>query len=628
MIKSIKRHIVCAAVALLPFAGMEAAEVWVEAEAFADKGGWVVDQQFIDLMGSSYLMAHGIGTPVADALTDIDIPEDGKYTVYVRTYNWTAPWSSRKGPGKFRIKLDGKQLPATVGDTGNCWQWQRAGELKLAAGKHTLALHDLTGFNGRCDAVYLTTDKSSLLPDGGEALTALRRRHLGLDNREPERADYDMVVVGGGIAGMCAAVAAARGGLNVALVNDRPVLGGNNSAEVRVHLGGHIELGPNKGLGRMIREFGHARKGNAKPAEFYEDEKKEAFIANEKGVTLYPNCRAVGVTMNGNRISAVKLTHVENSSETILSAPLFCDCTGDGCIGFLAGADYMMGREGRDVYNEPLAPEQGDSLTMGVSIQWYSVNDKKPSKFPEFSFGPCFNDTTCERVKMGEWKWETGMNRNQITEAERIRDYGLAVVFANWSYLKNHASDNDSFRNRSLDWVGYIAGKRESRRLIGDYILKQDDIDKNVAHEDASFATSWSLDLHFPDPKNSVNFPGNEFKAATNHIYIYPYAAPYRCLYSRNIDNLFMAGRDISVSHVALGTVRVMRTTGMMGEVVGLAASLCKKHDVSPRGVYQHHLPELKALMQQGAGKDASTLPDNQHFNNANQLLDHPRALK
>ncbi len=625
---SIKRYMACTAVALLPLLGAEAAEVWVEAEAFADKGGWVVDQQFIDCMGSSYLMAHGLGNPVKDASTTIEIPEEGKYTVYVRTYNWTSPWNPGKGPGKFRVKINNSTLSSTLGDKGNEWGWQRAGEIKLKSGEHKLALHDLTGFNGRCDAIYLTTDTGTTLPDNGEQLISMRRKMLGLDSRIPTTASYDMVVVGGGIAGMCAAVAAARNGMNVALVNDRPVLGGNNSAEVRVHLGGHAEIGPNKGLGRMIREFGHSRAGNAKPAEYYEDEKKQAFIESEKGVTLYPCYRAVGVTMDGNRVKSVKLTHTENADEVVLSAPLFSDCTGDGTIGYLAGADFAMGREARSQYNEPLAPETADDMTMGASIQWYTKKGEKPVKFPEFRYGPVFNDSTCERVTMGEWKWETGMNRNQITEAERVRDYGLLVIFSNWSYLKNHASDNAKFRNRSLDWAGYISGKRESRRLLGDYVLKQDDIDKNVFHEDASFTTTWSLDLHFPDPVNTRRFPGNEFKAATNHVWIHPYAVPYRCLYSRNIDNLFMAGRNISVSHVALGTVRVMRTTGMMGEVVGLAASLCKKHGVNPRGVYQNHLPELSAMMQKGAGKDASTLPDNQNFNVANKLLDNPRALK
>lgn len=604
-----------------------AADVWVEAEAFADKGGWVVDQQFADLMGSSYLMAHGLGRPVADAVTTVQVPEDGSYGVYVRTCNWTSPWTDAEGPGRFSVRVGQRRLPAVLGSTGDGWHWQKAGSVKLRKGETALALHDLTGFNGRCDAVLLTTDSDPLLPDGGADLAALRRRSLGLDRVAPDTACYDMVVVGGGIAGMCAAVSAARRGLQVALVNDRPVLGGNNSAEVRVHLGGHIELGPNKGLGRMIREFGHSRRGNAMPADFYEDDRKQAFIDSEPGVTLYPSTRAFGVKMDGRRIDAVCVRHIESARETVLRAPLFADCTGDATVGWLAGADWTTGRESRSQFGEPLAPEQPDSLTMGASVQWYTRDDGRATRFPEFDYGLCFNDSSCERVTMGEWTWETGMNRDQIADAERIRDYGLMVIFSNWSYLKNRLKDNARYRNRSLDWVAYIAGKRESRRLLGDYILKQDDIDKGVFHEDASFCTSWSLDLHFADPKNSVHFPGEEFKAATKHIWVQPYAVPYRCLYSRNIDNLFMAGRNISVTHVALGTVRVMRTTGMMGEVVGLAAGLCRQHATTPRGVYQNHLPELCALMRSGAGRPADEIPDNQNFNRANHLLDKPRAL-
>lgn len=622
----LKKHLTLGAMLLLS-AGASAAGLWVETESFADKGGWVLDQQFIGQMGSSYLMAHGMGTPVTDAVTEINVPESGTYNVYVRTFNWTSPWCSTEGPGKFNVKINGRKLPAVLGATGNDWQWQRAGSMKLKAGKNTVALHDLTGFNGRCDAIYLTTENSPELPDGGQALEAMRRNKLGLDTAATVSKNYDLVVIGGGIAGMCAAASAARNGMEVALINDRPVLGGNNSSEVRVHLGGYSEIGPNEGLGRIIREFGHSRSGNAKPAYYYEDEKKDSFINAEPGVTLYPCFHATGVTMNGSSIASVTIRNIEDNSEVTLSAPLFSDCTGDGTIGYLAGADYAMGREGRSQYNEPLAPEQPDSLTMGVSIQWYSRDDKKSTRFPEFCYGVEFNDSNCERVTMGEWKWETGMNRHQIDEAETVRDYGLLVIYSNWSHLKNHSADKARYSNRTLDWVGYISGKRESRRLLGDYILKQDDVDKNVYHEDASFTTTWSLDLHFPDPENSVKFPGKEFKAATNHVFIHPYAVPYRCLYSRNVDNLFMAGRNISVTHVALGTVRVMRTTGMMGEVVGMAASLCKKHDVSPRGVYQQHLPELTAMMKAGAGKDASTLPDNQKFNLPNELLEVPRAL-
>ena len=200
------------------------------------------------------------------------------------------------------------------------------------------------------------------------------------------------------------------------------------------------------------------------------------------------------------------------------------------------------------------------------------------------------------------------------------------MIYSNWSCLKNGLKDNAKYRNRELGWVAYVAGKRESRRLLGDYVLKQDDIDKNVFHEDASFTATWDIDLHFPDSLNSVRFPGREFKAATKHIHIYPHAVPYRCLYSRNVDNLFMAGRNISVTHVALGTVRVMRTTGMMGEVVGMAASLCRKYDASPRLIYQKHLGELRRLMREGVGRKEG-IPDNQKFNTGGSLK-APRALR
>lgn len=622
LLRYVKRTGGCLLLLLLFRAPSFAAGLWVEAESFGEKGGWAVDQQFMDRMGSPYLLAHGLGKPVADAVTGVTFPQTGAYYVYVRTFNWTSPWSAAEGPGRFALKIDGKKLPVVLGSKGTEWYWQHAGKIDIDRPDATLSLVDLTGFDGRCDAIYFTTDPDDVPPADPDGLAAFRKQ-----KRNPSAApsgSYDFVVVGGGVAGMCASVAAARLGCRVALVNDRPVLGGNNSSEIRVHLGGTIELGPNKGLGRMIREFGHAREGNARPAGYYEDDKKRAFIAGEERITLFESYRAVAVKMNGDRIAAVRIEQIETGEEKWLEAPLFSDCTGDGTIGYLAGADYRSGRESRAEFGEELAPETADRMTMGASVQWYSAATGKKTKFPTFRYGVLFNEENCEKVTMGEWKWETGMNLDPIDDFERIRDYGLLVVYANWSFLKNESADKRKFADRELAWVAYLAGKRESRRLLGDYILKQDDIDKNVFHEDASFATSWSIDLHVPDSLNARRFPEQPFKAATNHIYIYPYAVPYRCLYSRNIGNLFMAGRNISVTHVALGTVRVMRTTGMMGEVVGMAAWLCKKYGATPRLVYQAHLGELKEWMQKGIGKQ--DVPDNQRFNES-KFLPKPRGL-
>lgn len=607
---------------LLNFGIANAAQLLVEAESFKSKGGWVVDQQFMNLMGSPYLMAHGLGEQVDDAVTQVTFPESGTYYVYVRTFNWTSPWKKGEGPGKFRLSVNKKKLSTILGSEGESWMWQSAGKVSIKDTQVTLGLHDLTGFNGRCDAIYFTTVENDIPPTEKNALEAFRREALQLPSIAPSAGTFDLVVVGGGVAGLSAAVSAARLGCKVALINDRPVLGGNNSSEIRVHLGGRIESGPYKELGNLQKEFGPTRGGNAQPGDYYEDEKKDQIVANEKNITLFSNYRAIAVEMDGSKVKSVTAKHIETGEEKTFTAPLFSDCTGDGTIGYLAGADFAMGRESKDEFGEATAPEVADKMTMGSSVQWYSEDQKKASGFPYFNYGVKFTDTNCEKVTMGEWTWETGMNYDQINDFERIRDYGLMVVFSNWSYLKNELKENDLYKNRKLGWVAYVAGKRESRRLLGDYILKEDDLTKYVVHEDGTAATTWTVDLHYPDPKNTANFPGAEFKSIAKHSPIHPYPIPYRCLYSRNVDNLFMAGRNISVTHVALGTVRVMRTTGMMGEVVGMAASLCKKYNVLPRGIYRYHLTDLKSLMQEGVGQKG--LPNNQKYNEGGTLKAPP----
>ena len=617
-----KTRVILILLFLLSLETSRAVDLFVETESFTHKGGWVVDQQFMDQMGSPYLLAHGIGVPVEDAYTEVTFPQKGEYYVYVRTYNWTSPWRQGEGPGRFGLSVGGRMISSSLGTKGAAWMWQAAGKVSIKNLKTVVKLHDFTGFDGRCDAIYFTTEEGKVPPSDVGELETFRRKALHIPDEPSIAGEYDLVVVGAGIAGMSAAVSAARLGCKVALINDRPVVGGNNSSEIRVHLGGRIEEGTYKELGGLQKEFGPEKGGNAQPAENYEDQKKMDWLLAEKNVSLFLNYHVMGVTKDDGRITSVVAKHIEKGEELRFDAPLFADCTGDGSVGYLAGADYRMGRESRAEFGESIAPEKADKQTMGSSVQWYSVDNKKSSPFPEFSYGVEFNDENCEKVMMGEWTWETGMNFDQIKDFERIRDYGMLVVYSNWSYLKNHMKENAQYKNRKLGWVAYVAGKRESRRLMGDYILKEDDITKNVFHEDASFATTWSIDLHWQDPKNSAYFPGNEFKAVTKHILIHPYAVPYRCLYSRNVDNLFMAGRNISVTHVALGTVRVMRTTGMMGEVVGMAASLCKKYGVMPRGVYRSYLEDLKTLMKDGVNKKG--LPNNQRYNEGGTLKEKP----
>ena len=330
-----------------------------------------------------------------------------------------------------------------------------------------------------------------------------------------------------------------------------------------------------------------------------------------------------GLINRDNTIAAVIAKNVLTGEELCFEAPLFADCTGDATLGVLAGAMYTIGRESKSAFGEDLAPQQADDMTMGVSMQWYAKKKDKATTFPLFEYGISFNEQTAEKRLKGEWTWETGLNSRIVDNLERVRDYGMLVVYSNWSFLKNRSKDRRRYEKQQLDWLAYVAGKRESRRLLGDYVLSEQDIVKNMPHEDATFTTTWSIDLHYPDTINARNFATGPFKAISRQRVIYPYAVPYRCLYSRNVSNLFMAGRNISVTHVALGSVRVMRTTGMMGEVVGMAASVCHANRAYPRQVYTHFLPQLQALMERGVGN--ANLPNNQNYNEGWVLEQPPR---
>lgn len=585
--------------------------VYLEAESFADLGGWGLDTQSVDLVGSPYLIAHGWGTPVADATTKVEFPVEGQYRVFVRTRNWVTPWTSDYAPGVFELRVGKVTLNNKFGEEGRDWAWHEGQtvNIKSVAKPIEVALHDLTGFDGRVDAIIFTADEDFTPPDTVEELDAVRRDALKTPETAPFAADgkvYDLVVVGGGIAGTCAAIAAARLGADVALIQDRPVLGGNGSTEVRVHLNGGVNLPPYPNLGNLTYLMGPHGGGNAREAAHYKDQTRLELVDAEKSIDLYLEYRvdAAETSQDGENlhIDAIGATHVRTGGKLRFKGHCFADCTGDAALGFLAGADWSMGRECKTDYDEPSAPEQPDTLTMGSSVQWNTVETNEKTSFPELPWAIQFNDKTIRPSTHGDWDWEAGMNRDQVYDMERIRDVGLRAAYGHWSYMKNHTTGDwaQKVEKRKLNWVAYVAGKRESRRLLGPVVLREQDIVEAREFDDASVTTTWSIDLHYPEPSNSAAFPGEEFRAICKQVGIKPYAIPYRCFYSRNVDNLFMAGRDISVTHIALGTIRVMRTGGMMGEVVGMAASVCKAHDCLPNDVYTEYLDELKELMTKG----------------------------
>ena len=581
--------------------------ITLECERFKDTGGWSIDSQFRLEMGSTYLLAHGMGVPVADAKTTFEVKEAGEYTLYARTRNWTLNQAVKHGwpkdrptGGRFCILVNGEKAGEDLPGADPDWTWLKVGTVALKVGANDVALHDLDGFDGRCDAVCFTTE-------GALPASAANPDALQADVRTRT---FDFVVVGGGIAGTCAAISAARLGLKVALVQDRPVLGGANSSEVRVHLGGRQNIGEYPRLGDVVSEIGPAHGGNAQPAANYEDGRKLAAVEAEKNISLFLNTLVDRVdAKKGERITAVEGVNVVTGERTRFEAPLFADCTGDGTVGALAGADWRLGREGKDETGESRAPENGDRMTMGASVQWYAKKGAEATLFPFEQWMIKFNESNCEYNMRGDWDWETGMNRDQLTDFETVRDYGLLVVYSNWSYIKNSGAKKDGFANASLAWVAYVAGKRETRRLMGDIVLCEQDITEERKYPDGTCWTTWTVDLHYPMPSNQRNFEGEPFRSVAKHTPHYGYPIPYRCFYSRNVLNLFMAGRDISVTHVALGTTRVMRTHGMQGEVVGMAASICKKHDCNPRDVYKSHLDELKGLMTKGVGLDRPQPP-------------------
>lgn len=574
-------------------------DFFIEAETFGDLGGWVVDTQCREAMGSFWIMAHGLGKPVRDATTKIDVGESAIFRVWARTRDWSRIWGRGKPAGRFKILVDGRELGRELGTNGERWSWQEAGTVSLEKGEHLLSLRDLTGFNGRCDALYLTDDLDFAPPDGGEELSLFRREKTHAAVAE-DPVLYDLIVAGGGMAGACAAISAEKSGLRVLLLHDRAVLGGCGSSEVRVWTGGAVCRGQYSNLGKVAAALSPlcGTPGMRKDASLFEDARKAAFFT--PGRNLLMEEAVIGVNSSKGRIESVVTRSVRTGRETLRRSRYFVDATGDGFLARMAGAETMYGSEGRGEYGEFLAPPERENTVMGHSTLWETKSHPHPVPFPDIDWGIEFTEETALKRFDCCWDWETGQFRNQVYDIEYIRDYGLMSCFANWSFLKNRSKDKDKWANLELEWISPIGGKRESYRIKGDMVLTQNDILSGKEYEDATGEMTWSIDLHYADPENRRIF-GEAFQSCAYHLGLpKAYGVPYRTMYPSNVDNLFLAGRILSMTHVAFSSVRVMRTLGMLAEVAGMAAAIAAKYGCTAREVGSMHLDELKGMMQRG----------------------------
>lgn len=559
--------------------------VLVEAESLSSSGGWKLDTQFIREMGSPYLLAHGLGKPVSDASGTIEVPEPGTYRVYVRTKDWVARWGASGAPGRFQLLINGVPLATTFGSEGAQWHWQDGGTVEITDKTVELALHDLTGFDGRCDAIYLTQSDEAP-PNEDAILPAWRRKALQIDDQLTIKSDYDLVVIGGGYSGLGAAISAARAGCRVALIQDRGVLGGNGSSEVRVWAQGKIRRGKYPRIGEIVEEIADTATKSPGTYEEFEDAKKEAIVRAEPNIDLFLHHHAYQVEMDGDRIKSVAAFDTQTSHRLNFVAPLFVDCTGHGTIGFLADADWDMSPDGR----------------MGMSNMWAWDEVDEEVTFPEtpWALDLEMEDFPYPRDHHAQWFWESGFDKDAIGDAEGIRDWNLRAAYGAFNAMKNRGGA-DKHKHAAMTWLAYIGGPRESRRLLGEVILNHDDIIEKREFVDGTVPSTWSVDLHYPKKQYAEKFPDNPFISIAVHgpgvDRTFGYPIPYRCFYSRNVPNLFMAGRCISVTHEALGTTRVMKTCGMMGEVVGKAAALCRLHQCLPRDIYYNYWAELDAML-------------------------------
>ena len=404
--------------------------------------------------------------------------------------------------------------------------------------------------------------------------------------------ESDLVVVGGGLAGVCAAITAARAGIRVTLVQDRPVLGGNASSEVRLWvLGATSHMGNNN---RWAREGGVMdellvenvwRNPEGNPLLF--DALMLEKVRVEPLITLLLNTAVDGVEMDGEKIASVSAFCSQNQIRYNVKSPLFCDASGDGVVGFLAGAAFRMGAESREEFGELFAPPVEYGELLGHSLYFYSKDTGRPVRYVAPSFAlknieeiPRFRDFKASDTGCKLWWLEYGGRMDTITETEEIKWELWRVAYGVWDYIKNSGNFPEA-ENLTLEWMGTIPGKRESRRFEGDLMLRQQDLMGQTQFDDAVSFGGWAVDLHPADGVYSELSPCTQWHSKG------VYQIPLRTMYSRNVPNLFMSGRLISATHVAFGSTRVMATCGHNGQAVGMAAAVCVERGLMPRDLLE-----------------------------------------
>ncbi len=416
--------------------------------------------------------------------------------------------------------------------------------------------------------------------------------------------EADLVIVGGGMAGVCASITAAREGTKVVLVQDRPILGGNASSEVRLWiLGATSHMGNNNRWAReggvidelLLENVYRNKEGNPVIFDTILLEK----VSQEPNITLLLNTAVYEVSKKSDRlIESIKAFCSQNSTEYQLSAPLFCDASGDGVVAFMAGASFRMGAEPAEEFGEGFAPDVEDyGELLGHSIYFYTKDTGQPVRFvpPAYALQDAGELPRIRNYQLQDhgcklWWVEYGGRMDTIHQAEQIKWELWKVVYGIWHHVKNSGQFPEA-ENLTLEWVGTIPGKRESRRFHGDYMLSQKDVVEQREHEDAVAFGGWSLDLHPADGVYSEKMGCNQWHSKGI------YQIPYRCYYSRDIHNLFLAGRIISASHVAFGSSRVMATCAHGAQAVGMAAVLCQHYKLFPAQLYEQE--KIKELQDQ-----------------------------